>query len=71
MLGPRWKDQIRSGSNLPAVTVCSVGVDAELNQELNDLSVSSTDSVVQRRDALVIRRTGVIDLHTNSSDVHR
>lgn len=49
--------------HLPAITVSSVGIDSKLDQELDDLSVSGTDSVMQCGDALIIRRARIFHLH--------
>lgn len=51
-----------TGSNSPSVAVCSVGIDTELNQKLDDLRVAGADGVVQRRDALIVRHAGVVHL---------
>lgn len=49
--------------HLPAITVSSVGIDSKLDQELDNLSVSGTDGVMQCSDALVIRLTRIFYLH--------
>lgn len=49
-------------ADLPAVAVGGVGVDAKLDQELDDVGVSGADGVVQRGDALVVGRAGVVHL---------
>lgn len=51
-----------AGSDSPAVAVRSVGVDAVLDQKLDDLGVAGADGVVQRRDALVVGHAGVVHL---------
>lgn len=54
---------LRAALHLPAITVSSIGIDSKLNQELDDLGVSSTDGVMQCGDALVIRRARIFHLH--------
>lgn len=51
-----------AAKNSPSVAVRSVDVDAEIQQELDDVVVSCADCVVQRRDALIVGSAGVLNL---------
>lgn len=55
-----------SAVNLPAVTVCSIDVDTKLNQKLDDLCMSGTDSIVQSSDAFIVGLTGILHLGLRS-----
>lgn len=47
----------------PSIAVSSVDVDPKVEQELDDVVMSSTYSVVQGGDALVIGCAGILNLH--------
>ena len=47
----------------PSIAVSSVVVDPKVDQELDDVVMSSTYGVVQGGDALVIGCAGILNLH--------
>lgn len=48
--------------NIPAITVSSIYIDAKLNQKLDDLGVSGTDSIVQSSDTFIVGQTRILHL---------
>ena len=55
----------KQSCNLPPIAVWRVDISTKLNEELDDVVVTSADGVVQRCDAFVIGVTDIVHLKDN------
>lgn len=52
--------------HIPAITISGVHIDPKLNQKLDDLCMTGTDSIMKSSDSFIVGQTGILHLFVES-----